>query len=259
METVILNGHDLSLEELYKIACDGWRVALDPEAFARLARSREVMVELAHGGKAIYGFNRGVGWNKDRGMDEAALELENQKIIRSHALGAPPYCSDKEVRAMMAIRLNQMLIGASCASDRLAELYRDFLNCGITPQVPRRGSVGEADITTITHIGMAFAGEADVSYRGQVVPAAQAMEAEGISPYCWTLKDAHTVMLSNCQGEALTALLVREAEALTEMSDLVFCLDYGSPDRSPAPPGAVNFWRAATSMRSTRTGPFRTR
>lgn len=226
METVILNGHDLSLEKLYNIACNGQKVELDPESFARLARGREIMVELARGGKAIYGFNRGVGWNKDQGVDEAALELENQKIIRSHALGAPPYNSDTEVRAMMAIRLNQMLIGASCASGRLAELYRDFLNCGITPRVPRRGSVGEADITTITHIGMAFAGEADVSYKGEIVPAVQAMEAEGIAPYRWTLKDAHTVMLSNCQGEALTALLVREAEALTEMSDLIFCLDY---------------------------------
>jgi len=52
------------------------------------------------------------------------------------------------------------------------------------------------------------------------------MEAEGIQPLRLTLKDAHTVMLSNCQGEAMTALLVREAERLVKMSDLIFCLDY---------------------------------
>ncbi|MCI9510846.1 MAG: histidine ammonia-lyase [Oscillibacter sp.] len=226
MDVIVLNGHDLTLEQLCDIAYRGWHVEIAPEAYERLSKGREIMSRLSREGKAIYGFNRGVGWNKDHMVDEAVLELENQKVIRSHALGVPPYNSDEEVRAMMAIRLNQMLIGASCASDRLAELYRDFLNHGITPRVPQRGSVGEADITTITHIGMAFAGEADVSYRGEIVPAVQAMEAEGIAPYRWTLKDAHTVMLSNCQGEAMTALLVRETERLVEMSDLIFCLDY---------------------------------
>ena len=226
MEPVVLTGHDLSFEQLYDIAYNSRAVEIAPEAYARLAQGRKTMLDLAHQGKAIYGFNRGVGWNKDRGVDEEALELENQKVIRSHALGLPPYNTDVEVRAMMAIRLNNLLIGASCSTDRLAELYRDFLNHGITPRVPQRGSVGEADITTITHIGIAFMGEGKVSYKGGIVDAGEAMKAEGIAPYRWALKDAHTVMLSNCQGEATTAILLKEAEDLVKMSDLIFCLDY---------------------------------
>lgn len=226
MEPVVLTGRNLTLEDLYAIACNGRAVEIEPDAYQRLARGRQTMLELAHRGKAIYGFNRGVGWNKDRGMEEDALELENQKIIRSHALGLPPYHRTEEVRAMMVIRLNNMLIGASCATDELANRYRDFLNHGITPRVPKRGSVGEADITTITHMGMAFAGEGMVHYRDQMIPARQAIEAEGLPPYRWALKDAHTVMLSNCQGEAATALLLKEAEELVAMSDLIFCLDY---------------------------------
>ena len=226
MNAVRLTGPDLTLQDLYAIACQGCPVEIDPAAYQRLAQGRQTMLKLAHQGKAIYGFNRGVGWNKDRGVDEDALELENQKVIRSHALGLPPYNTVEEVRAMMAIRLNNMLIGASCSTDELANRYRDFLNHGITPQVPKRGSVGEADITTITHMGMAFAGEGMVHYRGQLVEARQAIEAEGLPPYRWALKDAHTVMLSNCQGEATTALLLKEAEDLVKMSDLIFCLDY---------------------------------
>lgn len=226
MEPLILNGHDLTLEDLYAVAYDDRPVAIAPEGYERLAQGRRVMLDLARGGKAIYGFNRGVGWNKDQGLDMAALERENEKTIRSHAIGAPPYNTDTEVRAMMAIRLNNMLIGASCASDELADTYRDFLNHGLTPRVPRRGSVGEADITTITHIGMAFMGDGEVSYKGKIVPAKEAMEAEGIPPYRWQLKDAHTVMLSNSQGEAMAAILLRETEKLVKMSDLIFCLDY---------------------------------
>ena len=155
MDTLILNGHDLTLQDVYDVAYDGRKVEIAADAYARLAKGREIMQELSKGGKAIYGFNRGVGQNKDVTIDEDFMETQNRMMLRSHSLGLPPFNTDEEVRAMMVIRLNNMLIGASCASDDLANSYRDFLNHGITPRIPRRGAVGEADITTITHIGLA--------------------------------------------------------------------------------------------------------
>ena len=150
MDTLILNGHDLTLQDVYDVAYDGRKVEIAADAYARLAKGREIMQELSKGGKAIYGFNRGVGQNKDVTIDEDFMETQNRMMLRSHSLGLPPFNTDEEVRAMMVIRLNNMLIGASCASDDLANSYHDFLNHGITPRIPRRGAVGEADITTIT-------------------------------------------------------------------------------------------------------------
>ena len=75
-------------------------------------------------------------------------------------------------------------------------------------------------------MGLAFIGEGEVSYQGRVVPTKQAMEAEGLQPHVMELKDAHTVILSNCQGEAMAAAMVYEAEELVRISDLIYCLDY---------------------------------
>ena len=76
--------------------------------------------------------------------------------------------------------------------------------------------MGEADITTVSHIGRAFIGEGEVHYQGKTVSAMEAMEAEGLKPLRLTLKDAHTIILTNSQGEAMTACLVREAEELVK-------------------------------------------
>jgi propionyl-CoA carboxylase alpha chain len=65
------------------------------------------MQELSKGGKAIYGFNRGVGQNKDVTIDEDFMETQNRMMLRSHSLGLPPFNTDEEVRAMMVIRLNK--------------------------------------------------------------------------------------------------------------------------------------------------------
>ena len=226
MNTLILNGKNLTLDDLYEVAHHNRPVEIAPEAYARLEKGRQIMSELSRQGKPIYGFNRGVGQNKDVNIDEDFFDAQNRMILRSHSLGIPPFNTDVEVRAMMCIRLNNMLIGASCASDGLANIYRDFLNHGITPRIPKRGAVGEADITTIAHMGLAFIGEADVSYKGQIVNAKAAMDAEGIAPYSLKLKDAHTIILSNCQGEAMAAIMAHEVEKLVKLSDLIFCLDY---------------------------------
>lgn len=226
MDTLVLDGQNLTLENVWEVACLGRKVAIAPEAYGRLARGREIMVGLAEGGKAIYGFNRGVGWNKDQAMEESALVQYNKRLIRSHCLGVGPWHADHEVRAMMCIRLNQMLLGAGCVRDELADLFRDFLNHGITPRVPTRGSMGDDDITTLSHIGMAMIGEADVSWKGRIVNAGEAMRAEGLPPYTMDLKDAHTIILSNAQGEAMTALLVRETEEFLSAAQLIYCLDY---------------------------------
>ena len=128
MDTLILNGHDLTLQDVYDVAYDGRKVEIAADAYARLAKGREIMQELSKGGKAIYGFNRGVGQNKDVTIDEDFMETQNRMMLRSHSLGLPPFNTDEEVRAMMVIRLNNMLVGASCASDDLANSYRDFLS-----------------------------------------------------------------------------------------------------------------------------------
>ena len=201
MDTLILNGHDLTLQDVYDVAYDGRKVEIAADAYARLAKGREIMQELSKGGKAIYGFNRGVGQNKDVTIDEDFMETQNRMMLRSHSLGLPPFNTDEEVRAMM-------------------------VNHGSTPRIPRRGAVGEADITTITHIGLAFIGEEDVNYKGKVVSAKEAMEKEGLKPLHLQLKDTHTIMLSNSQGEGTAAILVHEVENLVKMSDRIFCLDY---------------------------------
>ena len=103
MDTLILNGHDLTLQDVYDVAYDGRKVEIAADAYARLAKGREIMQELSKGGKAIYGFNRGVGQNKDVTIDEDFMETQNRMMLRSHSLGLPPFNTDEEVRAMMVI------------------------------------------------------------------------------------------------------------------------------------------------------------
>lgn len=224
MDTLVLDGRSLTLDDLYRVAYERQQVALDPEAVERAAKARQVLFDMAAEGKPVYGLNRGVGWNKDKEFDPDFFETYNRNLINSHSLGVAPYCSVEEVRAMLCIRLNCALCGRTGISTEILEMYRDFLNRGIHPRIPRRGSIGEGDITTLSMIGLTMIGSGQVEYKGKIVSATEAMSAEGIPPAALGPKDGLSIVSSNAHGEAVTANLVYEVRQLVREANAIFCL-----------------------------------
>ena len=224
MEKIILNGKDLSLDDVYDVAYNYKQVDIDKNALEKSKKARKILFDLAAKGQPVYGLNRGVGWNKDKEFDVDFFETYNRNLLNSHSLGVEPYSTDEEVRAMMLIRLNTALYGSTGISIEILELYRDFLNKGIHPRVPRRGSIGEGDISTLSHIGLSMIGEGEVSYKGEILGSMDAMIRESMKPVVLGPKDGLSIVSSNAQGTAYIAMLVKETEELIKMSNIIYCL-----------------------------------
>lgn len=224
MEKLVLSGRPLSLEEIYEVVYENRLVDISEEAIKRVSKSRQILFDMAAEGKPVYGLNRGVGWNKDKEFDEGFFAQYNRNLLNSHCLGVEPYHTDEHVRAILLIRLNKALTGHTGLSTDLLEHYKSFLNFRIHPRVPMRSSIGEADITTLSHIGLAFIGEEDVSFNGEIMNSALAMNKIGLKPAKLGPKDGLSIVSSNAQGEAMTAILLKEIADLIEISNLVFCL-----------------------------------
>ncbi len=161
MDKIILNGHNLSFEDLYQIAYNNKQIEIDEAALDKAAKARKVLFDKAAEGYPVYGLNRGVGWNKDKEFDVDFFETYNRNLLYCHSLGIEPLSTEEEVRAMMLVRLNTALCGSTGISVEILKMLRDFLNKGIHPVVPRRGSIGEGDITILSHIGLAIIGEGE--------------------------------------------------------------------------------------------------
>lgn len=221
---IVLDGGSLSLEDLWDVVYDRRKVEIAEDACIRVKAARQVLFDLAAEGKPVYGLNHGVGWNKDREFGTEFFQQYNRNLINSHTVGVEPMCTAEEVRAMMCIRLNTALCGCTGISLHILEMYREFLNRGIHPQVFRRGALGEGDVSTLPAVGQAIIGQGEVEYHGKIVPAAEALAAEGMQPAVPGPKDGLSIVSSNAQGESLVTLLAKETEDLITVADAVFCL-----------------------------------
>jgi histidine ammonia-lyase len=235
-------GRQLHIEDVVNVARGKQRVSAAPEALELVRKSHDLLYVAVDQGHAIYGMNRGVGLNKDKvifeGGAEAARDASerfNLNVLHSHSAGFGPPVPEDVVRATMVIRAHTMLLGRTGVQEAVVNMLLAMLNLGIHPVVPSGGSVGEADITILPHIGLAMVGEGDVFYEGKRRPAREALAAAGLSPLRLSGKDALAILSSNAYSAGFGVLVAYDVRQTLHASDLVFSLSLEGLNGNLAP------------------------
>ncbi|QNP69533.1 aromatic amino acid lyase [Streptomyces roseirectus] len=155
---VILTGSALTLGELTALA-DGEAVpAADPAARERAALSQLTARQLAASGR-LYGRGTGVGANRSVTVDADDEHAHSLRLLRSHAGGAGALLPSRQVRAMLAVRANQLLAGGAGIQPAIIDALIDALRLGVHPAVNEYGGLGTGDLTALAQTGLTLIGE----------------------------------------------------------------------------------------------------
>ncbi|MFF3942196.1 aromatic amino acid ammonia-lyase [Streptomyces phaeofaciens] len=155
---VVLTGTTLTVGELIALA-DGAAVpVVAPEARERAVRSWRAAERLAAGGR-LYGRGTGVGAHRSVPVDPDDESAHGLRLLRSHAGGAGALLPARQVRAMLAVRVNQFLAGGSGIQPAFVDALADALRLGVHPAVHEYGAVGTGDLTALAQTGLTLIGE----------------------------------------------------------------------------------------------------
>lgn len=249
----------LTLDQVTQVAQHNQKVSIDEAGWKNIKQGHEVILQAAFNYVPVYGLTVGVGWNKDKPvfkqhegkkvLSDELLTLSKQfnlSSLRAHAAGIGEPLPEPVVRAAMLIRLNTMLKGETGVQTAVAQQYLDFLNHGITPVVPSQGSVGEADITLASHIGLSMVGEWDVFYQGKRQTAKQVLAQLNLQPLEPVGKDFLSILSTNSVMAAKSVFLMKEASSLYRKQIQLFGLMLEGYNGNVAP----------FSVASTQARPF---
>ena len=230
-----LDGSPLSLEDIYTVAIAGRNVALSPVAYAGISGSRSVVEAVLSRGETAYGINTGFGKLSDVRIGPHQLEALQRNLVRSHACGIGEPLPEDEVRAMLLLRANVLAKGLSGVRPVVAETLVAFLNHGIHPVIPARGSVGASgDLAPLAHLALALIGEGEVFFRGDRVAASAALNRTGIQPLTLAAKEGLALLNGTQAMAGVGGLAVERAVRVVELNDLAGAMSLEALRGTPA-------------------------
>ncbi|MER6122859.1 aromatic amino acid lyase [Streptomyces sp. NPDC001795] len=155
---VVLDGTGLRIGGVVRLA-DGRAVPdVSPQALDRARRSRRTAERLAATGR-LYGRGTGVGAHRSVAVAAQDAAGHGLRLLRSHAGGAGALLPAREVRAMLAVRANQLLAGGSGIQPSFITALTEALRLGVHPAVNEYGGVGTGDLTALAQTGLTLIGE----------------------------------------------------------------------------------------------------
>jgi histidine ammonia-lyase len=216
---VILNGNDLSIDDIVAIGVGDKQVTLEPEALERCRASRDFLAREVAAKRVIYGVNTSFGPMCNKIIDDEQIEQLQVNLIRSHAAGLGDPLKDYIAIAVMAVRLNTLVKGYSGVRIELLEHMQWMINTRIAAYIPENGSVGASgDLIHLAHLSLAIIGEGQVYYRGEL-RAAQDVYAElGREPMRLSFKEGIALMNGTSAMTALAAFAIFGARKLMNLS-----------------------------------------
>jgi histidine ammonia-lyase len=225
MRTVTVTGAALTVEDVVAVAHGAARAILGADVAARMERSRAVVAEAVEQGRIMYGITTGFGALADTHIGRADLERMQLALVRSHAAGVGEPLPDPVVRALLLLRARTLAAGYSGVRADLPARLLTFLDRGLLPVIPGKGSVGASgDLAQLAHLALPLIGEGRLRRSGDPDPwgrpAAEVLEPEGLEPLTLAAKEGLSLLNGTEPMQALLAFSVADAEMLCRAADI---------------------------------------
>ncbi|MFG2379866.1 aromatic amino acid ammonia-lyase [Streptomyces avermitilis] len=155
---VVLDGCGIGVFDVVCLADGAARPVPGTEAMKRVEESWDAARQIAATGR-VYGRSTGVGANRNEDVPTEAAAGHGLRLLRSHAGAIGAELPARQVRAMLAVRANQLLAGGAGLRPTVVTALCEALENGAYPVVNEYGSVGTGDIAALSQVGLALAGE----------------------------------------------------------------------------------------------------
>lgn len=222
MKEILFGIDEMTLADLVAIARKDTKVRLAKDSEKRIVKSRALIQKWVREAKIIYGVTTGFGALSDVTISKEDTRQLQQNILMSHAAGVGDILGQETVRAVMALRIKELAGGhAGIRLDTVQHLL-DFLNRGVHPVIPGKGSVGASgDLAPLAHLALVLIGQGEAFYNGRRMPGSEALKESGLQPLVLEAAEGLALINGTQVMTAIGGLAVHDAVMLSKMTDIV--------------------------------------
>jgi histidine ammonia-lyase len=212
-------GDTITLEEFVAVARFGAYVEFSDAYRHRVERSRRLVEKWIKEGKVMYGVNTGFGALCTQLISPEKTAQLQRNILLSHATSVGEPLAEEDVRATMLMVLQNLGQGYSGVRIEILEMYRQFLNLGLTPFAPREGSVGY--LSPEAHMALVLLGEGKAYVNGELLPAKEALRRVDMKPIELSAKEGLALISGTTSTTGIGALALYDMLKAATAADII--------------------------------------
>lgn len=221
MDTVLLGYDGMTLEQLVAIARAAAPIEISTDATDQLVKSSQLIARWVAAEEIVYGVTTGFGNLADVSISQSDTRRLQRNLLMSHASGVGKPLDPESVRAVMALRVKDLLRGNSGARPETVRLLVDLLNAGVTPVVPEKGSVGASgDLCPLAHLALVLVGLGEAYVNGERLAGEKALQRCGLAPVDLDSGEGLALINGTQVMTGIGGLAVYDAVALGKLIDI---------------------------------------
>ncbi|MEZ4528612.1 MAG: aromatic amino acid lyase, partial [Desulfobacterales bacterium] len=221
MKTVTIGSKALTLKDLTDIARSKALVRVSSRAERKMAAARSLIEKWIAEEKRIYGITTGFGALSDVSISAEDTRTLQKNLLMSHAAGVGNPLDEETVRAVMALRIQDLALGYSAIRPETVRFLAEMLNRGIIPVIPEKGSVGASgDLCPLAHMCLVLIGMGEAFWQGERMPGAKALKKSGLSPMELFSGEGLSLINGTQVMTAIAALTAFDAMHLCRLADI---------------------------------------
>jgi histidine ammonia-lyase len=212
-------GNAMTLDMFVSIARDGAHADFSDAYRQRVERSCELVTRWMEEERVMYGVNTGFGALSTQIISRDQTTLLQKNILLSHATSVGEPLEEECVRAIMLMVLQNLGQGYSGVQLQTLEIYRQCLNRGVIPFVPREGSVGYLSVEA--HVALVMIGEGKAFVDGKLLPAKEALHKVDLEPIELSAKEGLALISGTTSPTAIGALALHDMLQAAKSADII--------------------------------------
>ncbi len=225
MNTILLNGNNLTLDQFIDIVRYNKKVELNSKAIENVNKARDLVDRYVSENKVVYGITTGFGKFSDVVITGDETKKLQRNLIISHSCGVGNALDEEIVRGIMLLRANALSKGYSGIRLSTLNTLIEMLNKKVHPFIPEKGSLGASgDLAPLAHMVLVMLGEGEAFYKGVKMSGKDAMEKADIKPVQLTSKEGLALINGTQVMTSIGALTIYDAINLSKTADIAAAL-----------------------------------
>jgi histidine ammonia-lyase len=220
----VLSRAVVEIADVVAVARERAGVSLARVVELDVSAAREVVEEVLASATPVYGLTTELGAGRNIGVGAESLEDFQRRVIRNSSGGIGEPLSAEQTRAVIFARLVGFTRGGAGVTVELAGAYRDLITHGVQPLIPRTGSVGAADLTSLAAVAAVVTGQGRAIVDGAIVTGAEALAAARLFPLTLRPHEAIAALSGNAYSIGVGALAITDLRALLVGADAAVAL-----------------------------------